>query len=116
MGDDRLEELREFAGRAMQYKQGEVVSLMMHVGDRLGLYKAMAGAGPLTAAELAQRTGLQERWLLEWLCNQAAAEMVAHRGGDRFELTDVGAEALTDENSTFHIAVWFFPPVDLSVI
>ncbi len=116
MADDRLEELREFAGRAMQYKQGEVVSLMMHVGDRLGLYKAMAGAGPLTAAELAQRSGLQERWLLEWLRNQAAAEIIAHRGGDRFELTDVGAEALTDENSTFHIAGWFFPPVDRSVI
>ncbi len=65
MAADRLEELQEFVKRAMAYKQGEVVSLMMHIGDRLGLYEAMAGLGPLSAAELAESTGLHERWLLE---------------------------------------------------
>lgn len=47
------------------YKQGEVVSLMIHLGDRLRLYRALDGAGPVTAAELASRTGLTGRWLLE---------------------------------------------------
>ena len=40
---------------------------MIHLGDRLGLYRALDGAGPVTAAELAGTTGLHERWLLEWL-------------------------------------------------
>ncbi len=116
MAADRLEELQEFVKRAMAYKQGEVVSLMMHIGDRLGLYEAMAGVGPLSAAELAESTGLHERWLLEWLHNQAAAEIVAYRGDDRFELTDIGAEALCDDSSAFHVAGWFFPPIERSVV
>src|SRR3954468_13252816 len=43
------------------------------LGDRLGLWKAMAGAGPLGAGELARRTGTNERLVAEWLAAQAAA-------------------------------------------
>jgi 2-polyprenyl-3-methyl-5-hydroxy-6-metoxy-1,4-benzoquinol methylase len=50
---------------------------MIHLGDRLGLYAALAAAdGPLTSAELAEATGLDERWVREWLANQAAARLV----------------------------------------
>src|SRR5262249_4981388 len=42
------------------------------LGDRLGLYRAMAGTGPLTPAELARRTGTAERYVREWPLNQAA--------------------------------------------
>ena len=66
MADER-DRLAAFALRVWGYKQGEVVSLMIHLGDRLGLYRAMTGPGPMTAADLAAATGLQERWLLEWL-------------------------------------------------
>ncbi|MGE5288595.1 MAG: class I SAM-dependent methyltransferase [Micromonosporaceae bacterium] len=59
--------------RVWGHKQGEVVSLMIHLGDRLGIYQALDGAGPVTADELAARTGLHPRWLLEWLRCQAAA-------------------------------------------
>jgi hypothetical protein len=65
-----------FALGVWQYKQGEVVSLMIHLGDRLGLYAALDGAGPVTAAELAAKTELDERWLLEWLRGQAAAGLL----------------------------------------
>ena len=46
------------------------------MGDRLGLYRAMAGAGPLTPAELARRTGTAERYIREWLNTQAAGAYV----------------------------------------
>ena len=52
-----------FAFRVWTYKQGESVSLLIHLGDRLGLYRSLDGAGLVTAGELADRTGLNARWL-----------------------------------------------------
>ena len=108
------EELKQYSLNVWGYKQGEVVSLMIHIGDRLGLYQALDGAGPVTAAELAERTGLQERWLLEWLRNQAAAKIldfesaaVPHEG-DRFELTPVGSAVLADEENSLAFAAGAF--------
>lgn len=69
------------------------------IGDKLGLYRAMAGAGPLTSAELAARTGTAERYVREWLCAQAAAGYVALEGDGRFSLPAEQAIALTDETS-----------------
>ena len=46
------EEIGLFAFQVWNYKQGEMVSLLVHLGDRLNLYRAMRGAGPLTAAQL----------------------------------------------------------------
>jgi hypothetical protein len=45
----------EMALRVWGYKQGEVVSLMIHLGDRLGIYRALDGAGPVTTGDLAAR-------------------------------------------------------------
>jgi hypothetical protein len=90
MADDR-DRLALFALRVWGYKQGEMVSLMIHLSDRLGLYRAMAGMGPTTAAGLAAATGLQERWLLEWLRSQAAACLIDTADGETFEL---GREAV----------------------
>ena len=78
--------LKRFTFSVWSYKQGEMVSLMIHIGDRLGLYAALDGIGPVTAAQLAERTGLKERWLLEWLRGQAAARLLDYHDGDRFEL------------------------------
>ena len=101
-----------YALKVWSYKQGELVSLMVHLGGRLGLYRALDGAGPLSAAELAQRTGLQERWLLEWLRNQAAAGLVEYNAGDRFELSAVGSAVLADEDKSLAFAAGAFgePP------
>ena len=71
MNDPQHEPTREEIGvvafKVWGYKQGELVSLLIHLGDRLGLYRAMAGAGPLAVDEVAGRTGLHARWVLEWL-------------------------------------------------
>lgn len=102
------DELQQYSLNVWGYKQGEVVSLMIHIGDRLGLYQALAGAGPVTAADLAERTGLQERWLLEWLKGQAAAKLLDYHEGDRFELTPVGVAVLADEEKSVAFAAGAF--------
>jgi 2-polyprenyl-3-methyl-5-hydroxy-6-metoxy-1,4-benzoquinol methylase len=91
--------VQAFAFTVWNYKQGEMVSLMIHLGDRLGIYACLDGAGPITAAELAERSGLHERWLLEWLRANAAARLLEYHDGDRFELTDVGALVLARDDS-----------------
>ena len=103
------DELKAYSFRVWNYKKGEMVALMIHLGDRLGIYRAMEGAGPLTPAELASRTGLQERWLLEWLRGQAAAELIDYQSGgddkeDRFELSPYGAAVLSDEEGSIAFA------------
>ncbi len=100
--------LKRYSFNVWSFKQGEIVSLMIQIGDRLGLYRAMQGAGPLTAAELAAQTGLQERWLFEWLRGQAAARLLDYHDPDRFELTDVGAAVLADEDSSLAFAAGAF--------
>ena len=74
------------------YKQGELVSLMIHLGHRLGLYRELAGVEHVTPGELAERTGLAERWLREWLHGQAAAGLLEHEDGsfDPIRLRVVG--------------------------
>lgn len=104
MADDR-DRLAAFALRVWNYKQGEVVSLMIHLGDRLGLYQAMTGTGPMTAADLSAATGLHERWLLEWLRSQAAAGLIDTVDGDVFELSREASTVLADsQNSLFFAA------------
>lgn len=94
------DKLKQFSFSVWNYKQGEMVSLMIHLGDRLGLYKALAGAGPLTVEALAAKTGYKERWLLEWLRGQAAARLLRYHTPDRFELTPEGAAVLADEEGS----------------
>ncbi|HET6966150.1 MAG TPA: class I SAM-dependent methyltransferase [Acidimicrobiales bacterium] len=95
-----VDAVRLFAFKVWTHKQGEMVSLMIHLGDRLGLYRAMAGAGPMSAADLADRTGLHERWLLEWLRGQAAAGLVETPDGESFELPSEAGPVLADEEES----------------
>lgn len=94
--------------RVWTYKQGEVVSLMIHLGDRLGLYRAMADGELLTAGDLALRTGLQPRWLLEWLRSQAAAELLESSDGEHFRLGPEAAAVLADEDESLLFAAGAF--------
>lgn len=72
---------------------------MAVLGDRLGLYRAMAGAGSITPAELSERTGTSERYVREWLSAQAATGYVTYDGDGAFTLPDEHAIPLTDETS-----------------
>lgn len=95
--DDRL---RLFAFQVFSTLSGAVTAGMIHLGDRLGLYAAMRAAGrPLTTEELAEATGTRERWVREWVYNQAAARLVEHHldgDGERFSLSPEGAVVLAD--------------------
>jgi SAM-dependent methyltransferase len=83
--------------------------LLTFVGDRLGLFKAMAGArGPLTAEELARKTGTHPRIIREWLAAQAAGEFVSYNPADEtYTLPEEQALALIDENSPAYIAGFY---------
>jgi SAM-dependent methyltransferase len=84
---------------------GAVISAPLFVlGEKLGLYKAMAGAGPLTSQEVAERSGTAERYVREWLRNQAAGGYIIYdREGDTYTLPDEHALALADEDSPFYV-------------
>jgi hypothetical protein len=87
-----------FVNQAVGELGATLNAALVVIGDRLGLYKAMAGAGPLTAAELAERTSTSERYVREWLNGQAAGGYVTYDAG-RYELPPEHALALADENS-----------------
>ena len=108
MTTDERDRLRAFALRVWGYRQGELVSLMIHLGDRLGLYRAMTGRGPMTAASLAAATGLQERWLLEWLRGQAAAGLLETADGEVFELSPEAVAVLADDRESLWFAAGAF--------
>ncbi len=81
--------------------------LSVYVGDRAGLYSSLAGAGRVTPAELAARTGTAERYTREWLEQQATTGILdLHESADghRFSLPDEHAEALVNPTSLAHIA------------
>lgn len=90
-----------FAYQVASQMTGAVTAGMIHLGDRLGLYRALAAADhPLTSDELATASGLVERWVREWAYNQAAAGLlVADVGGDaeRFSLAPQAVAVLVDE-------------------
>jgi hypothetical protein len=67
------EKLNAFIGKVVGDFGAALSSALVYIGLKLGLYKAMAGAPPVTPAELAQRTGTVERYVREWLINQGAA-------------------------------------------
>jgi len=96
--------LEAFMGQAVSDMGAAISVPLMMIGEKLGLYKAMAGAGPLTSAEVADRAGAAERYVREWLRNQAAGGYVSYDAGtDCYTLPDEHALALADEDSPFYI-------------
>jgi hypothetical protein len=92
--------LETFVGQAVTDMGAAISGLLLHIGDRLGLYKAMAGVGPITSADLAQRTGTTERYVREWLGNQAAGGYVVYNPAMcTYELPTEQAMVLANEAS-----------------
>lgn len=68
--------LEAFLGKVVGGFGGAFGALLAFVGNRLGLYRAMVGAGPMTAEALAQKTGTNARMIKEWLASQVAGGYV----------------------------------------
>ncbi len=100
--------LHEFVFRAVGEVGATLNTALVVMGDRLGLYRAMAGAGPLTPTELAQRTGTAERYVREWLNAQAAGGYVEYEADSgRYSLPPEQANALTDASSPAYLPGFF---------
>jgi 2-polyprenyl-3-methyl-5-hydroxy-6-metoxy-1,4-benzoquinol methylase len=92
--------LEAFMGRFVQDLGAAASAPLVLLGDRLGLYRAMADSAPVTPAELAGRTGTRERYVREWLCQQAASGYVEYdASSETFRLPPEQAMALADETS-----------------
>jgi SAM-dependent methyltransferase len=111
--------LEAFVMRAVGDLSAAYGGVMVSLGDKLGLYKAMAGAGPVSARELASRAGCAERYVREWLNAQAAGGYVGyHALSDTYELSAEQAMVLADEDSPVIIphawnvpaSMWFDEP------
>ncbi|MGH9932167.1 MAG: class I SAM-dependent methyltransferase, partial [Pyrinomonadaceae bacterium] len=103
------DKMHAFLGKVVGDFGASLSSALVYIGQKLGLYKAMAEAGTVTPAELAGRTNTNERYIRECLINQAAggyAEYDAKSG--RFSLTPEQIVALTDEHSPFFVGGGFF--------
>jgi 2-polyprenyl-3-methyl-5-hydroxy-6-metoxy-1,4-benzoquinol methylase len=97
-----------FLGRVVTDFGAAVGVTLSYMGDKLGLYKAMANAGPLSAAELAKKTGSSESYIKDWLINQAAGGYIEFDvSTGKYLLPDEHALALTDETSPFFVAGGF---------
>jgi 2-polyprenyl-3-methyl-5-hydroxy-6-metoxy-1,4-benzoquinol methylase len=103
------EKLEAFLGKVVTDFGAALSSSLVYVGQRLGLYKALAEGGASTPAELAARTGTQERYVREWLINQASGGYVEYDAqAERFRLSPEQAAALADEESPAFVGGGFY--------
>jgi SAM-dependent methyltransferase len=94
------DKLQAFLDRAFTDLAASYGGVMVSLGDKLGLYRALAGAGPLTSAELAERAGCAERYVREWLGSQVAAAYVEYdSAAETYELPPEHAAVLADPDS-----------------
>jgi 2-polyprenyl-3-methyl-5-hydroxy-6-metoxy-1,4-benzoquinol methylase len=97
-----------FAFRLAEELGAALNAALVNIGDRLGLYAAMADAQPVSAAELAERTGTHERYVREWLNAQAAGGIVSYDSvRDRYALPLEHAFVLADDASPAAMAGHF---------
>jgi SAM-dependent methyltransferase len=100
------QKLNDLIGKLIGEVSAGYGGVMVSLGDKLGLYKAMAGAGPMSSQELAKRTNCAERYVREWLNSQAAGGYVLyHPKSATYEMTPEQAFLLADESSPA-----FIPP------
>src|SRR5258707_795279 len=89
-----MDKLNAFMGKFVGDLGAAVHAGMVVIGDRLGLYKALA-TEPMTSAELSAKTSTDERYVREWLSSQAAGGYVTYdEKSNKFSLTEEQAFAL----------------------
>src|SRR6476619_5036346 len=106
INEDRM---NQFLGKVVGDFGASLSSSLAYIGQKLGLYKALAAGEPLSAAQLAEKTNTNERYVREWLVNQAAGGYIEYDGDTgRYFLAPEQAVALTDEQSPFYVGGGFF--------
>ncbi|MGB7588992.1 MAG: class I SAM-dependent methyltransferase [Solirubrobacterales bacterium] len=102
------QKLEQFVFRAVDEVGATLNAALVVMGDKLGLYRALAGAGGLTPEELARRTAVSERYVREWLNAQAAGGYVEYEPmGGTYSLPPEQTVALTDESSPAFLPGFF---------
>ena len=103
--------LDAFVGRAIQDLSAGYGGVMVSLGAKLGLFKAMAGRGPMTASEVAAKAGCAERYVREWLNAQVAGGYIEyHAASGTYELSPEQAMVLADEESPVYVPnAWNVP-------
>ncbi len=103
------DKMNEFLGKVVGDFGAALSSSLVYIGQKLGLYKALAADGPATPAELAQKTSTNERYIREWLLNQAASGYVDYDAESGcYSLSPEQTVALTDETSPFFVGGGFY--------
>jgi 2-polyprenyl-3-methyl-5-hydroxy-6-metoxy-1,4-benzoquinol methylase len=94
------DKLHEFLGKAIVDFGATFNAALVRIGDKLGLYKALAKSGPQTPAQLAKATGTSERYIREWLSEQAAGGYITYDASKgTFHLSEEQSFAMADESS-----------------
>jgi SAM-dependent methyltransferase len=103
------EKMNAFLGKVVGDFGAALSSSLVYIGQKLGLYKALTEAGPVTSTQLAEKTSTNERYVREWLVNQAASGYVDYdKDTGRYSLAPEQAVALADDNSPFYVGGGFY--------
>lgn len=103
-----IDALRAFSGQVSASIAGGLNCALTLLGDQLGLYRALAEGGPLRSQQLADSTHLAERWVREWLYQQACMQQVSYNeADDTFYLTREARAVLADESHPAYLGGMF---------
>lgn len=103
------DKMNAFLGKVVGDFGASLSSVLGYIGQKLGLYEALANSDGMTPLELADKTGTTERYVREWLVNQAAGEYVHYDPTTgKYSLLPEQAVALTDEESPFYVGGGFY--------
>lgn len=107
--DINEDKMNAFLGKVVTDFGASFSSVLGYIGIKLGLYEALANSEGLTSAELAEKTGTTERYVREWLVNQAAGEYIEYDAAtEKYSMQPEQAVALTDDNSPFYVGGGFY--------
>lgn len=100
--------LNSLVGQFLQDLGGAVSVPLVQIGEQLGLYEALNNLGPSTVLEIAESTGVAERYMREWLSAQAASKYISYDAdSEKFWMTPEQAFLLADRDSPFYLAPAF---------
>jgi len=104
-----MEKLEPLLHMMVQELGAAANAALVLVGDKLGLYRALAERGPLSAKSLAEKTGTHERYIREWLSAQAASNFIEHdASAGTFSMTPEQAAVLADPDSPVNMTGGFY--------